>query len=347
MMKLPPPFSTIFSFSVVLLALSMVGTGTSVAAATGGDAAYDQCNGIAPQESLVQYLGMTLDYELAERICCNNQHYAEPKGYLEWEPDVAFFRHLEEQPNFDANTTETIFYDSVCGLPLFIAPRGRSYEDFKKESIKHGWPSFRPEEMITENVILHQDGRMESKCLTHLGHNLPEGGEDRYCIDLVCIAGAPLTAFSTNELTEQFPSLLATTTSKDDKDSTMSVNDEALNDGTVEEEGVTAILTSEQFDPDAYESSAEKNSGKVSHKLRNTIIAVAVVVVVLGGLYGIYTIQRRNNKHNTKQMATKDEEDNTAVVTDGGSGNDEEENVINNNDIKNDPLARASLQYNF
>lgn len=51
---------------------------------------------------------------------------------------------------------------------LFIAPRGRSYEDFKKESIKHGWPSFRPEEMITENVILHQDGRMESKCLTHL-----------------------------------------------------------------------------------------------------------------------------------------------------------------------------------
>ena len=119
MMKLPPPFSMIFSFSVVLLALSMVGTGTSVAAAAGGDAAYEQCNGIAPQESLVQYLGMTLDYELADRICCNNQHSAEPRGYLEWEPDVAFFRHLEEQqPNFDANTTETIFYDSVCGLPV-------------------------------------------------------------------------------------------------------------------------------------------------------------------------------------------------------------------------------------
>ena len=51
---------------------------------------------------------------------------------------------------------ETVFYDSVCGIPLFIAPRGRSFEEFKKESIKHGWPSFRPEEMVSENVIIHR-----------------------------------------------------------------------------------------------------------------------------------------------------------------------------------------------
>jgi peptide methionine sulfoxide reductase MsrB len=84
----------------------------------------------------------------------------------------------------------TAFYDSVCGLPHVIAPRGRSFDDFKKESL-HGWPSFRPEEIISDNVIIiiHNDGRIESRCLTHLGHNLPEGGVDRYCIDLVCISG--------------------------------------------------------------------------------------------------------------------------------------------------------------
>ncbi len=47
--------------------------------------------------------------------------------------------------------------------------------------------------MVSENVILHDDGRMESRCLAHLGHNLPGGGEDMYCIDLVCVAGEPLT----------------------------------------------------------------------------------------------------------------------------------------------------------
>ena len=40
---------------------------------------------------------------------------------------------------------------------------------------------------ITDNVVHVAGGRMESKCGTHLGHNLPEGGRDRYCIDLVCM----------------------------------------------------------------------------------------------------------------------------------------------------------------
>lgn len=42
---------------------------------------------------------------------------------------------------------EITFYDSVTGKPLFIAPRGRTFEDFKKESLSHGWPSFRDEEV--------------------------------------------------------------------------------------------------------------------------------------------------------------------------------------------------------
>lgn len=50
---------------------------------------------------------------------------------------------------------EITFYDSVTGKPLFIAPRGRTFEDFKKESLSHGWPSFRDEEvsMFTLNIL--------------------------------------------------------------------------------------------------------------------------------------------------------------------------------------------------
>ena len=40
-----------------------------------------------------------------------------------------------------------MFYDSVSGVPLFIAPRGRTFEDFVDESTSHGWPSFRDEEV--------------------------------------------------------------------------------------------------------------------------------------------------------------------------------------------------------
>lgn len=147
-------------------------------------AASDQCDGGSPMDDIVDFLGATIDYELADRICCNNHVFAEPSGYQE-EPQVMLFDRLD--PN-----AETTFYDSVCGIPLFIAPRGRSFEDFKTESIHHGWPSFRPEETVTENVNILDGGRMESTCGTHLGHNLPDDDGDRYCIDLVCIAGSPL-----------------------------------------------------------------------------------------------------------------------------------------------------------
>ena len=38
---------------------------------------------------------------------------------------------------------------------------------------------------------------MASICGTHLGHNLPDGKGDRYCIDLVCVAGQPTPANAT------------------------------------------------------------------------------------------------------------------------------------------------------
>lgn len=83
------------------------------------------------------------------------------------------------------------YYDSVTGKPLFIAPRGRSTAEFIKESKVHGWPSFRDEEVVWENVRTLKNGEAVSLDGTHLGHNLPDGKGNRYCINLVCIAGNP------------------------------------------------------------------------------------------------------------------------------------------------------------
>lgn len=84
---------------------------------------------------------------------------------------------------------ETTYYDSVSGKPLFIAPRGRSFDEFAAESKSHGWPSFRDEEVVWENVRVLDGGETVSLGGTHLGHNLPDGRGNRYCINLVCVAG--------------------------------------------------------------------------------------------------------------------------------------------------------------
>ena len=93
--------------------------------------------GLAPMDSVSSFLGMQLDYGTADHICCNNHRYAERFGYFAERPDRDLFSKL------DSSGPPTVFYDSVCGLPLFLAPKGRSFADWKSESDKHGWPSFR------------------------------------------------------------------------------------------------------------------------------------------------------------------------------------------------------------
>ncbi len=75
----------------------------------------------------------------ADHICCYNRHYAEYSGYFKSTPFVRYVRERGEHP--------TVFYDSVTGLPLFVAPVGRSVEAFLAESKAHGWPSFRDAEV--------------------------------------------------------------------------------------------------------------------------------------------------------------------------------------------------------
>jgi len=123
---------------------------------------------------------------LVDAVCCDANYlpYAEPRFTFN-RSDVALFSRL------DASGTTT-FYDVVCGIPLFIAPRGRSLSDFKADTTEHGWPSFRPAEMVAGNVLTDKTtGYVTSKCGTHLGSFLPDDKGDRWCLDLACVAGNP------------------------------------------------------------------------------------------------------------------------------------------------------------
>lgn len=120
------------------------------------------------------------DSSLADRICNFNRHYAERSGYF---LQTSF---LED------SSKDTTYYDSNSGKPLFKAPRGRSFEAFVSESKAHGWPSFRDEEVVWDNVRVLPGGETVSVDGTHLGHNLPDSQGNRYCINLVSVAGRPV-----------------------------------------------------------------------------------------------------------------------------------------------------------
>ena len=77
---------------------------------------------------------------------------------------------------------ETTYYDSVTGKPLFVAPRGRTFEEFLHESKDHGWPSFRDDEVVWENVRCLVNGEAVSVDGTHLGHNLPDRKGNRFVL---------------------------------------------------------------------------------------------------------------------------------------------------------------------
>jgi hypothetical protein len=54
----------------------------------------------------------------------SNRHYAEHSGY--W-LKTKFLEQVEK-------SGETTFYDTVTGKPLFVAPRGRTFQEFQDES---------------------------------------------------------------------------------------------------------------------------------------------------------------------------------------------------------------------
>lgn len=123
---------------------------------------------------------------LADAVCCDSRTslYAEPQ-FLFSAPDIALFDKLDAH-------RPTVFYDAACGVPLFKAPVGRSYDDFKADTKEHGWPSFRAPEVNVTNVVTNKtSGLVSSICGTHLGTFLKDGAGHRWCIDLSCVAGSP------------------------------------------------------------------------------------------------------------------------------------------------------------
>ena len=123
------------------------------------------------------------DRTVADQICNFNRHYAEYSGYFlqtNWLKEIA------------QNDEATTYYDSNSGKPLFMAPQSRSFDDFLQESINHGWPSFRDDEVNWQYVRVLPDGECVSIDGTHLGHNIPDQKGNRYCINLVSIAGKPV-----------------------------------------------------------------------------------------------------------------------------------------------------------
>ena len=110
-------------------------------------------------------LRWNVDNQLADRISNYNRRWAEFAGYF------LTTDFLKEEDGKKPIT----FYDSVTGKPLFrFTGQGRSFDDFKRESQIHGWPSFRDDEVVWDNVRVLSDGETVSTSGTHLGHNLPD-----------------------------------------------------------------------------------------------------------------------------------------------------------------------------
>jgi len=126
-----------------------------------------------------------VDQSVADKICNFNRHYAEYRGY--W-TSTKFVE--EATAEYKAND-EVKFYDSNTGKLLFVAPKGRTFKEFMTESVTHGWPSFRDEEVVWDSVRCLSNGEAVSVDGTHLGHNLPDASGSRYCINLVSVAGRP------------------------------------------------------------------------------------------------------------------------------------------------------------
>jgi len=124
------------------------------------------------------------DVKTADNICNYNRHYAEFGGY--WERATTFLQEESEASG------EIEFYDSNTGKLLFTGPKDRSWDNFVLESRKHGWPSFRDSEVNWDYVRVLPNGECISVDGTHLGHNLPDRSGNRYCINLVSVAGKPL-----------------------------------------------------------------------------------------------------------------------------------------------------------
>ena len=95
-------------------------------------------------DSIQDDLKFGVDRVNASTICCFIRSLNDPSSY-------AFDTKWIEEITANGDN-EFTYYDSVTGKPLFIAPRGRTFDKFYYESLDCGYPSFKDEEVVWENV---------------------------------------------------------------------------------------------------------------------------------------------------------------------------------------------------
>jgi len=120
----------------------------------------------------------------AKQICARNRHGAEWSGLLN--RSDKFIEELNAE--MDGGGGHVTFYDSALHRRVFEV-FNRPLSQFLEESVKHGWPSFRAEDVVWENVRILDDGEVVTKDGLHLGHNIPDEKGPRFCINLVCVSG--------------------------------------------------------------------------------------------------------------------------------------------------------------
>ena len=79
----------------------------------------------APVQTALRW---NVDRSTADRICNFNRQFAEYAGY--WKTTNYLQEVSRDKP--------TVYYDSVTGKPLFVAPIGRTMNEFLAESNTHG-----------------------------------------------------------------------------------------------------------------------------------------------------------------------------------------------------------------
>jgi hypothetical protein len=134
------------------------------------------------------------DRKMAQKYC-NDDRYDSGEEEVD---DFCF----EIQSTFEEDAQEEVeqkgrvkFYDSNSGKALFMVPREsvyRTFEEFMKESVDHGYLSFRDYEVNWDRVRCLQSGEMFSTDGTRLGYFSPDVKGNKYLINLLAVAGRPV-----------------------------------------------------------------------------------------------------------------------------------------------------------
>ena len=131
------------------------------------------------------------DRRAASEIGCSRDHNLGHEKKGSWEKTGL----LKAAVRAAARNETITFYDTMApGVPLFVAPRDRTMDDFLAESRELGWLCFRDAELVQENLrtLRATRGLIVSSGGTRLGVNRPDASASRYAINLVTIAGHPL-----------------------------------------------------------------------------------------------------------------------------------------------------------